>query len=349
MATSTSSKIRSYLTPVAVIAALSGLASVRLEVPQVTIPRPAIESRDRFFGIETVGDQVVWVVGKNGKVLRSEDAGASWTVQEVPVNTSCQDIAAWNESEAVAVCNEGIAMHTSDGGRTWTEVELPVSEAANGKVFRVTLDPRGWAWAPSEFNVLMVSKDRGRSWERATADDKDSAWNALAFASEERGCAVGELGTIACTSDGGSTWEPVDSGTEGSLYAIAFRDEQHGVAVGMQGLVVRTEDGGETWQRARTGGMKYHLFDVLWDGSRWVAVGDHGLLAFGSADGATWEVDHVTPSNFNWHTAMARGRDGYYFAGLDLGYWSNGGWTPFGEAVAATTSNGAHADAAEAH
>lgn len=47
---------------------------MRLEVPRVVIDTPVIETRDRFLSVIAVGD-VLWAVGKDGKIIRSENGG----------------------------------------------------------------------------------------------------------------------------------------------------------------------------------------------------------------------------------------------------------------------------------
>lgn len=323
------SKVLDYLAPVIVIAALLGLASVELEVPDIKLERPAIETRDRFFGVAVLNQgKTIWAVGKDAKVVRSDDGGAHWAIQQMPVFYSAQDIAAWNDQEAVIVANEGSALYTADGGKTWTQApRLPVSDKGNGKVFRVVIDARGWAWAVSEFSVILVSRDKGHTWSQASPDDQDEAWNAIAFASETDACVVGEHGRIACTRDGGETWGNVANDSPDSLFSVAFRDAQNGVAVGVRGTVRLTQDGGNTWQPAPSAELLYHLNDVIWDGTRWVLVGDRGLLVFGSADGSTWTPQRLAEENYDWHTRVAvAGPETYWVAGASLGRWSRGEW-----------------------
>ena len=74
-----------------------------------TVIPTAIESRDRFYSLVAL-DSILWAVGAEGKIVRSEDAGANWRVQSVPVTTHFQDIAAWDNNTAVVVGNEGISL-----------------------------------------------------------------------------------------------------------------------------------------------------------------------------------------------------------------------------------------------
>jgi photosystem II stability/assembly factor-like uncharacterized protein len=323
------SRVWAILAPVLVVVALVALSRVRLEVPRVVIDTPVIETRDRFLGVAAVGD-VIWAVGKDGKIIRSEDNGSSWVSQPTGMHTNFQSIAAWDAQNAVVVANAGKGLVTSDGGRTWEEVKLPVSDIGTGKVLRVRLDPQGRAWAVAELNVIMRSEDRGRTWQRVTQDDNDAAWNDIAFSGAGEACVVGEFGRVACTVDDGVTWEARPVELEPSLMSVRFRDAEHGLAVGLSGSVLATDDGGLTWHVVDIPGLDRHLFDVIWSGTRWIAVGDKGIVLTGDADAAHWEVGRVRPGDFSWHIALAQQGAGFVAVGLNVGRWEAGQWELFG-------------------
>lgn len=323
------SRIFAVLSPVVVVAVLAALSQVRLEVPRVVIEPPAIETRDRFMSVAVI-DDVVWAVGKAGKIIRSEDAGKTWVHQATGLHTNFQSIAAWDDQKAVVVANEGKGLVTADGGKTWRPVAVPVSDMGSGKVLRVRLDPQGRAWAVSEINVIVRSVDFGQSWERLTQAGDDVAWNDIAFTGAGTACAVGEFGRLACSSDDGLTWEPRATNVESSLMSIVFRDSLHGLAVGLSGTVLATDDGGANWREVELDGVERHLFDVIWTGARWVAVGDKGVMLTGNPDATHWEIGRVTPADFAWHIALARQDEGFVTVGQNVGRWEAGRWELFG-------------------
>ena len=323
------SKMWAFLSPVLVVVALTALSRVRLEVPRVVIEPPVIETRDRFLGIVAVGD-VLWAVGKDGKIIRSEDAGKTWARQPTGMHSNFQSIAAWDADRAVVVANEGKGLVTSDGGKSWESVSLPVSDMGSGKVLRVRLDPQGRAWAVSEINVIMRSTDFGHTWTRVTTVDDDVAWNDIAFTGTGTACVVGEFGRLACSLDDGVTWEARETNVEPSLMSVVFRDEQNGLAVGLSGTLLATDDAGATWRQVSVEGLDRHLFDVVWTGARWMAVGDKGVLLTGDANAGGWEVGRVNPADYAWRIALARHREGFVTVGLTVGRWEAGQWELFG-------------------
>ncbi|MCD4696080.1 MAG: IPT/TIG domain-containing protein, partial [Bacteroidales bacterium] len=73
------------------------------------------------------------------------------------------------------------------------------------------------------------------------------------FGNQSVGVAVGELGIILYTSDGGYTWNAAVSNTTQSLRAVSFATSSTAYAVGGLGGILKTTDGGSTWNTITTG------------------------------------------------------------------------------------------------
>jgi photosystem II stability/assembly factor-like uncharacterized protein len=83
--------------------------------------------------------------------------------------------------------------------------------------------------------------------------------NDWVFVDAQHGWVVGDDGTVVATSDGGSNWSYLNSGTILDLYSVTFRDASNGWAVGEQGTVIHTADGGAHWD-TQLPGDGYSLF-----------------------------------------------------------------------------------------
>ncbi|WP_332671578.1 WD40/YVTN/BNR-like repeat-containing protein [Aromatoleum sp.] len=292
---------------------------VKAEAVVQKVEPPAIERRDSFYGVAAPNGSVVWAVGADGKVVRSEDGGQSWSRQETNTGANLQGIAAWDADSAVAVGNDGVVIVTRDAGRTWTQSEIPATGNPN-KLFRVRIAD-GAAWAVGEFGALLRSTDRGETWSRMLPE-KDRAWNDVAFVGNT-GWLVGEFGALMKTTDGGTTWAAVETPNEVSLMSVAFRDAEHGVAVGLAGTLLTTADGGATWQQVPAF-TREHLYSVIWDENRWLAVGDKGVMATAEADTAPWQPGRVAEGDVSWRTALARSGTRYFLAGSNLAVLDDG-------------------------
>jgi photosystem II stability/assembly factor-like uncharacterized protein len=116
--------------------------------------------------------------------------------------------------------------------------------------------------------------------------------SSVVFTDASHGWAVGDLGAIVHTSDGGATWNGQDSGlTDGTmLSSVVFTDPSHGWAVGDGGTVIHTTNGGATWS-AQDSGISdgSNLYGVTFtDATHGWAVGDAGTVIHTANGGATW-------------------------------------------------------------
>ncbi len=319
------------LVPWAVIAGLLFAAFfIQPQPVGETVQPPPIERRDRFYGLEVLEQgQVLWAAGGDGKIVRSEDAGATWRVQQSGTRHNLQSIAAWDTRRAVAVGNEGVVLVTEDAGETWEQVEAPRSEVFN-KLVRVITRADGEAWAVGGMSAVFRSRDYGRTWERLV-DEEDIAWNGIGFVDDSNAWAVGEFGMLLRSTDGGDSWTEEMLDLESSLMAVRFRDDGHGVAVGLEGTVLYTSNGGDDWTRLQTD-FQEHLFDVTWNGSKWLAVGEDGIVVRGEDNPkSTWRAERLDPDLREWHTTVAANGDAVYVSGATFGRLRGTEWQSFTE------------------
>jgi len=301
--------------PLAIIGGLFYAAFfIKWEPEIATLQAPPIERRDVFYGVAAPSEQVIWAVGSYGKIVRSDDGGQRWVVQDDPLTVHLQAIAAWNDQRAVAVGNGGRIIVTADGGRHWKAVDAPRSEVAN-KLMQVRAYPGGVAWAVGEVGAVLRSTDYGATWSRVIPE-KDQAWNDIFFLGQD-GWMVGEFGQMLRTFDGGATWSEMSSPVDSSLMSVYFRDPLNGVAVGLSGVVVVTADGGNTWTQSPPV-TREHLNSVIWSGNHWVAVGDKGIRVIGDATGTHWQGGRISEQDLSWHTQILDVGRRHFLAGANL-------------------------------
>ena len=234
-------------------------------------------------GLSAVDDQVAWVSGSGGTVLRTLDGGATW--QDVaPPDADAQafrDLEAFTADHAVLLAiGPGDASRvyvTEDGGATWTMTFQNTDPAAfydcmaffdrhHGLVMG---DPVG-----GKFQILSTD-DGGRSWQLVPSSGMpDALPGEFGFAASGtcievaggRDVWFGTGGDVVSrvfhSDDRGSTWEvvttPVASSPAGGIFSLAFADPRHGIAVGGDFLdptnapagAAYTQDGGATWTLA---------------------------------------------------------------------------------------------------
>ena len=259
-----------------------------------------------------------WVAGDAGKLLKTTDAGATWTPLLSGTSFSLHGVCFTSASEGWAVGANGTVLHTLDAGNNWTRVNARASEF----LMAVRFASRDTGWAVGSAGVILRTYDRGVTWQKRYPTT--STLRGLAFAGTRDGWAVGDGGVVVGTHDRGQSWFTVTPGsTVQSLHAVWRRSEPLAWAAGSQGVaprtrsgpdstawelqnagasnqlegicfptdaigyvvglrdvgaVLRTDDGGVTWQ-TQVSGTTFRLDAVFFvDDRRGWAVGDNGTI-----------------------------------------------------------------------
>lgn len=83
-------------------------------------------------------------------------------------------------------------------------------------------------------------------WNPQIPDPKISI-NDIYCSNANTSIAVGWSGKITKTTDGGITWQTIESGTEKHLTSISSPGNENFIAVGEGGVILKSSDGGTTW------------------------------------------------------------------------------------------------------
>jgi photosystem II stability/assembly factor-like uncharacterized protein len=111
----------------------------------------------------------------------------------------------------------------------------------------------------------------------------------VSFSDANNGTAVGQLGTILRTTDGGANWVQQTSGTTNELRCVSFTDADNGTVVGQFGTILRTTDGGANWVEQNSGVSTVWLERVSFiDADNGLVVGQNGTILKTTNGGTSW-------------------------------------------------------------
>ena len=173
-----------------------------------------------FFGF----DEAVFG-GHDGSLVRFLRGQLGVTQSDWQAGTAVRDLAASGEW-LWAVGDRGQILVSQDRGRQWKRPELPIDpETAAVWDFHAVsaVDTHVWAIGRPG-SVVLHSADAGKSWE-AQRTGQPLPMNDLQFVDTAHGWAVGALGTILATKDGGQTWQVQRQG--GGRAAILWLGQDH--------------------------------------------------------------------------------------------------------------------------
>ncbi len=173
------------------------------------------------------------VVGEGGVIMKTNDAGSSWEVQDSGVDNLLNSVHFINENIGWIVGDNNTILKTTDGGLNWITQETPIDSLDENFDFQ---DPSTW---PSEYDYTLYS---------------------VYFIDDSTGWAVGrkqEFGFdlifsegIISTKNGGNTWIDQSTDTDATLYDVFFHDAQNGWTAGGNwnlARLLRTNNGGTSW------------------------------------------------------------------------------------------------------
>ena len=131
------------------------------------------------------------------------------------------------ERRGWVVGRNGLALVTDDLGNTWNEVPIALPTRVLRQMdFQTVAIHQNHVWiAGSPGTFVMHSSDGGATWNQLSTG-QNLPLRRLRFLDELRGFAVGALGTILATRDGGHTWTVQRSGGQRAAVFIALADAQ---------------------------------------------------------------------------------------------------------------------------
>ncbi|MDQ1410568.1 MAG: hypothetical protein QOJ41_2303, partial [Acidobacteriaceae bacterium] len=240
----------------------------------------------------------------NGGVWKSEDYGRTWNpIFDQQQTQSIGSIAIAPSDPDIIYVGSGEGLHrpdlsigdgiykSTDGGKNWTHLGLREGQ----QIPALAIDPRdskrvfaavlGHPYGPNEERGLFRSTDGGQSWEKVLYKNENtgasdveidpsnpntvyaSLWEAREGPWEDNNVFNGTGGGLFKSTDGGTTWHPLQNGLPKNvtqinltiapshpsrLYAVVGTNEK-GEYGSNKGLgFYRSDDAGENWYTATT-------------------------------------------------------------------------------------------------
>ena len=150
----------------------------------------------------------------------------------------------------------------------------------------------------SQGSKIRFENSKKDFWEVQKTGLLDELICDASFPDRQNGWAVGILGNIIHTADGGKTWERQESGTRKHLFTVCFPDRNNGWAAGDLMTLIHTTDGGKTWEPQTVQQItEENVFaaEVIYNGiffhdaSEGWLVGEFGTIYHTADGGKNWE------------------------------------------------------------
>ena len=263
-----------------------------------------------------VDENTGFVVGNSGTILKTIDAGNSWSVSKSQTNSHLLDVDFIDNFTGYASGINGILLKTYDGGQSWNELSSGTSQHLYSVHFPID-EFTGYAGGAA--STLLKTTDGGMSWQPQMIaggyvyDIVFPVDNLTGYAS----AIYGTLGFIYKTVDGGNNWFKVLDLEDASLKSMSFPvDSQTGYVANndtySQHGIWKTVDGGNSWQLISKGITSVPVaIDFPLNSKFGVVVGFSGNTMKTTDAGVSWAEGNVGVSNTLAALDMVNSSTGY--------------------------------------
>ena len=204
-----------------------------------------------------------YAVGASGTILKTADAGTHWIALKVGATDNINSVSFPTPDTGCFVTQGGYFFSTTDGGATWWQ-QFSVGSYTLNSVFSL-LNTKSSpvvqvGFTVGQAGIIYFFEGHGTG---ILGSGTSNALNSVFKTNFNTGYAVGALGTIIETINGGADWTTLTSGTTIDLYSVYFSNANTGYAVGgnnafgslvkQHQVIIKTTDGGKTWSTLSSG------------------------------------------------------------------------------------------------
>jgi photosystem II stability/assembly factor-like uncharacterized protein len=254
--------------------------------------------------VRFVDQNIGYVVGSGGLVMKTTDGGDNWVAQTSGVTVTLFDVDFINANVGFAVGTAGNILKTTDGGNNWS-----VSNYGTTTIYKIQFVNDNLIYmgsASTSTGILLRSTNSGTSWDNITSNitGLNGTVRGLFFLNENTGWISNSTGKIYKTTDGGNSGGIVyDIGsTTTAIYSIKFVNANLGYAVTTAGRVLQSTNGGTNWVLTQTAATA-NLFSLALlgvnseDATPALVGGDVGTIILSLDDGTSWQLKSSSVTN----------------------------------------------------
>jgi len=281
-----------------------------------------------------------FAVGTHGIVLKTTNGGNDWdmiSLNGISGVTALNDLFFTSLLNGIIIGDNGMILQTTDAGASFTSVTPAFT--AGFQLNSITYDGSnlfigaGNAGGQGQLYKGIVSNPAATSFAVAWSvlnniRSTDLSNIQMLSSNNSNGFTAGTDGTLMHTTDGGTTWVTIATGTGDNFKKIYFKNNNEGVAileaVAGQGQVYKTANGGVTWTLISDAGDYYNDF-YFYQNDKGYAVTANGKVKRVVMNGSYGLVAIVTTP------AMTAADDlvSVYFSDADHGWIANNSGTAY--------------------
>jgi photosystem II stability/assembly factor-like uncharacterized protein len=185
-------------------------------------------------------NNIGWIAGESGTILKTIDAGNTWTNQYSFQNDDIIDLNVIDTNNIYYLNNVNKLYLSTDGGNSWT-LKSGFFGANASSISFISLN-EGWACVGTN---IQHTTDGGSTWNNQYTVSGDNL-TSIKIESNGNGIAATELGSVLHTTDYGQTWT-INSNFSGVFNAMDIVTFYATAIVAFNNTLYKSTDNGATW------------------------------------------------------------------------------------------------------
>lgn len=189
--------------------------------------------------------------GNYGKIIKTVNGGANWNLVYADTNLQFWGFFFVNQNTGYVSGSFGTIMKTTNKGDNWVALTTGVPNALDGIWF--VNETTGYVGGS---NIILKTTNSGQSWVNKVGSfiSGFEIAQALYFSDANTGyyCTNTSTTRIVKTTDGGDTWNLINTTTAGAAWGMSFTSPSTGYVCTEQGKVLKTTNAGLNWDVQNT-------------------------------------------------------------------------------------------------
>jgi photosystem II stability/assembly factor-like uncharacterized protein len=234
-----------------------------------------------LYSVSFPSENVGYVVGNTGTILKSQDGGRNWNTQNSGIITDLLGVEFLTTDFGFAVGRSGKILRTTDGGNNWVSKNSTTTILLSD--IKILKDSSVWV---AGTNRLLFSSNAGEDWSQKGVFNNITA---IDFSYSDTGIVFYDFGSkFSTTTDGGNTWSSSNNFFN-ALNDIQYLNDLVAYACGSNGALYQTVDGGFNWTAGYlVGNASFYSIDF------------QNSVGYTVGDGGTFGDDLIYKYNGNW-------------------------------------------------
>ncbi len=194
-----------------------------------------------------IDDKQGWVVGHDGVILHTTDAGDKWELQLNGITANALLVAAMERKVAAEPASE-------DAKKLLAEAKRYAEQGADKPFLDVWFADDKNGYAIGAYNLIFRTTDSGKTWEPwFDRTDNPKFFNLYAIRPAAGGVYIaGEGGLVLKFDQAAQRFKALTLPYNGSFFGVVDA-KAAALVYGLRGNVFRSEDGGKTWTKVDAG------------------------------------------------------------------------------------------------